>query len=31
MDANLLLVPPGLQQTLQEKVLEDHAKAKREL
>ena len=31
MDANLLLVPPGLQRTLQEKVLEDHAKAKREL
>lgn len=31
MDANLLLVPPGLQRALQEKVLEDHAKAKREL
>lgn len=31
VDANLLLVPPGLQRTLQEKVLEDHAKAKREL
>ena len=31
MDANLSLVPPGLQRTLQEKVLEDHAKAKREL